>query len=95
MSVNADKAQSIGKRLQIPSIEGADGINRRDKSRHRHANRITQTAKRDIWDIGAPHTGPIGLTRPWGRRTAARKPPQRVANSASSKIQKSTLISII
>ncbi len=36
---------------------------------HRGTKRTTQMAKGDIRDIGAPHTGLIGLTGPWGRCT--------------------------
>jgi hypothetical protein len=52
----------------------------RCESRHRHANRATQTAKRDNWDIPASHTGLIGLSAP-----PRPQPPGRGANSAPSK----------
>ncbi len=57
-----------------PKSGGRSGSTSRCESRCCRANRTTQIAKRDIWDIGGPHTGLIGLTGPWGRCTQALNP---------------------
>ncbi len=59
--------------LRPQKAEG-DLVRGRDARRGGAANRTTRTAKRDIRDIGAPHTGFIGLTGPWGRCTMALNP---------------------